>query len=591
MHHMKVRFLGPVPLALVTVVIMGAVAAAVVIALVTVAGKAHPPEQTAKFFPLETQVYFSLNLSPGNDQLRKFRDIVQRFREHPNFQPKVDDWLDEADTETGIDPQQEILPWLGSEISVGVIDVVGSTVALGSDGLPLVLAILGSKNFQLAESVLKRWVDYIEKEQGLVFTTDTYQDATVYSGGDDVQHYAMTKEYVVFATDRDMLEDTIDRIEGADTSASLYTNARFQEVREALPDRRFSMLYVDTKAIWLDARRQFGENLPANLRQQLNDAIPDWVTLTGSFIERGVSLVTLAGTPEEAQEITRVNSLASAHLLPSDTLAFVSFVLKPDLEPLREQLESQRISDLGTDFYDALSFQLGLAVDEDATFNDVLDALLDRFQDTVGLDLEKDILSWITGEVSLALLPTDFEAVADDPSGEALEALALLQFDAEKRDDVALALYRVGELLEDNLGLSPDRVSYGGGQGAVFDLQEITGRTAHVPGYLILEDHLVIATTAEALRLTGSIGEGRVDSLAEESQYARIEKELSSAPNPLVYVNFGWVRDAVVAALDPDDLQRYREEVEPFVGPLGGLVIAGEAQEGVSRATIALTIE
>lgn len=46
-----------------------------------------------------------------------------------------------------------------------------------------------------------------------------------------------------------------------------------------------------------------------------------------------------------------------------------------------------------------------------------------------------------------------------------------------------------------------------------------------------------------------------------------------------------------MAALDPDDLQEYREEVEPFVGPLSSLVIAGETNNGVTRVSIALTIE
>ena len=413
---------------------------------------------------------------------------------------------------------------------------------------------------------------------------------TNYSADEGDQHYAITTGYVLFATDRDLLEETIDRMEDGETTGTLYAESRFQEARDQLPDQRFSMIYVDAKSVWLDARRQFGEELPAEIIDQLNDAVPDWLALTGSFIDKGVKLTVSAVTPEGASDIsTMVNSLSSTRLLPWDTTAFASISFEPDLERLREALESQSIADLGPDFYDAFFLEFGLAVDPDGTFNDVLDAALVRFEEALGVDLERDVLGLMTGEFSLALLLTDFEALSQDPAAEPIEALALVQFDLDRLDDLKRAVDRAVQLLEENLGLTANSISYGGGQGATFDIQELAGPTAYLPGYLILDDHLIIATTGDALKLAGATSEGREDSLAGESKYARGVKELSDATNPLVYVDIGGIVDSVVEALDEDDLREYRKDVEPFIGPLGVFLLGGGTREDVSRVTISLT--
>jgi hypothetical protein len=576
---------------IIVILVVGAAASAAVIIFLTVAGKGHPHEETAKLFPSDTQIYFSLNLSPGNDQLRDFRDIIEQFREHPDFQRKIDDWLDKAEAEVGINLKLDVLPWLGPEIGIGLVDVVGSSIAIGTGGGPLVLALIDTKDSEKAETALQKLMQYLEHEESLVFDKDSYRGSTVYSEDRGDQHYAITTDYVLFATDLDLLEETIDRIEDGDSAGTLYAESRFQEARGQLPGQRFSMLYIDAKAVWLDARRQFGDELPGEIVDQLNDAIPAWLTLTGSFIDKGVKLTMSATTPEDASFIAPlVNSLGSTRLLPWDTNFFASIAFEPDLEPLRETLESQSIDELGPDFYDALNFEFGLVVDPDGTFGDVLDAALDRFEDLTGLNLERDLLGWMTGEISLALLPTDFEALSQDPAFEPIEALAMIQFDPERLDDVTRAVDVAVQLLEDNLDLQADSISYGGGQGATFDIQEVVGPTAYLPGYLILDEHLIIATTGDALKLTGATSEGQEDSLAGKSKFARGVKDLSDATNPLVYVNLGEIVDAVVQSLDEDDLREYREDVEPFIGPLGVLLLGGEAQESVSSVTITLTL-
>ena len=559
---------------------------------------AEPSEQTAKFLPADTQVYFSLNLRPGAGQLTKFRDILERFREHPNFRDSEDDALDAIEDEIGIDLLEEVLPWLGPEIAVAVIDVVESATVAGAGGVPLVVAFLGTQDPDQSEAIIEDLLSYAEEVGDVGFEFDTYRGFSVYSQEEEeFFHVAVTDEYVLLSTDLDLLEETIDRIEEGDVSDSLFESERFQEARDAVPDPRFSMLYVDTESIWRDARRLLPSELRRQLRDLVDDFIPEWAALTGAFMERGVKLVVSIPTPAKALETPpTINSLAFAQLLPQDTMALLAFAFEPDLDPLRDQLEDLiigdlDIDDLGPELYEGIADEFDLDISEETTFSDILDELLDRFDDAFGINLEKDVLDWMTGEISLALLPTDFRGLTTDPLGAAVELAALIQFDTDKRRNVVNVMEDLLGLLEDALELDSDGISYGGGEGAVFDLSEAFGTTAYQPGYLILDDHLIIASTEDALELAGDINDGQEDPLAEEPEYLRLLKEAPGTRNPLIYVNIREIIDAVVRTLDPDDREQFREEVEPFVGPLRALLATSDLREGISTFTLILTIE
>ena len=577
------------PLVLAVIALLALATAAGVSAFLVLRERAEPSEQTARFLPADTQLYFSFNLRPPNDQLRKLRDILERFREHPNFQRRIDDWLDDAEEETGIDLKEAVFPWLGPEVAVAVLDVVDSAEAQAVGGTPLVIGFFGTRDPESSQDFLEDWLDYQHGQGAPGFEEDEYRGFPTFTQRDGLQRYAVTEDYLLFATDSDLLEETIDRIEDGDPTGSLYESGRFQEARDAAPEPRFSMLYVDSESIWRDIRRLAGGQLSQDLSDRIDDFVPEWATLTGSLVNKGIKLA--ASTPRSGEDKARELSLIDAQNVPADTLVLVAFAVDPDLGRLREELRKQRVDDLQPGLYETLSFNLGLAIEPDATLSDLLDAALDNFRETVGIDLERDLLDWMTGEFSLSLLPTDFEALGSGPDDEAIRAAALIQFDPAKRDTVTNALNNILRMLEEKVGLVGRSVSYAGAPGASFDLTDFIGGSPYAPGYLILEDHLLVATTLDTLELVASLQDRQADSLAQESGYVRLLEEFSGTSNPLVYVNIGAIREAIVATLDPADRREYREEGEPFVEPLRALLLAGESQKGINRFSFVIIIE
>ena len=122
--------------------------------------------------------------------------------------------------------------------------------------------------------------------------------------------------------------------------------------------------------------------------------------------------------------------LAIAGRFVTERLAwpFLSLAFEPSLDPIRDQLEDVDLTDLDPEVAESLSEALGFYFDLEAGLDAGLDGLLEEFKEAYGLDLEKEVLAFMTGELSFALLPTDFGALEEDSSLEAVHALFILQF-------------------------------------------------------------------------------------------------------------------------------------------------------------------
>ena len=204
------------------------------------------------------------SLRPGTDQLKKIRDIVERFRQHPNFQEQIDGLYDEAEDETGVDLREEVLPWLGPELAVGVI-------AGAADGIAQYVVFVGTRDSEATSVVLEDFLSFRETQEDIEYERDTYREFLVWREPNSDERLALTDNYVLFASDRDLMEDTIDRIKSEDSSGSLFESDRFQAARDAVSFARFSMLYIDTDTIWKDALRLADQDQ----RNRLSPHFPD----------------------------------------------------------------------------------------------------------------------------------------------------------------------------------------------------------------------------------------------------------------------------------------------------------------------------
>ena len=516
----------------------------------------HSPEETARYVPAETSLYASMNLRPGAGQLMQAREILDLFKENPRFEEKLDEIYGDLEEETGIDVEQELFPWVGPEIALAI------PTFEGIEETPEVVAFIGHTDKAAAESFLRKLMAFgqesgeMEYEEGvtrgrLTFVTDPSDDVSA--------HIALADDYIVIATGGETLESTLDRMESGQDLPSLFDDPGFQEAREAAESPRFGLMYIDVAGIIGQAGDDiFGEEIADSL-QDFSDQLPDFIVASSSFIDKGILVSTSFDYPVQDQLFVPEtdNSLGSAGLASEDTVALLSFVGVQDAwERLREEIAD--VPDLD------------------------LDEAFDEIEAEIGIDIERDILGWMTGELAFTMLLPEGATF----SGDEIHANAYVEFD--DRAGALSGMERIRSALEDG-GVEFDVVDIEGNEAVVADVGEEEGTPNLTPGYVVLDNYVVIGTTLTALRQAVEAEKGDIPSLRESPAFSRPLEAAGNATDFMVYGDIRRITEEAIGQLDQTELREYGETAEPFVAPLEAFLLGVAVEEGLVTISAAIT--
>ena len=546
---------GTATIVVIAPIIMVVFIVAVVVVLAFFRSFTHTGEETAKFLPADTDIYYSLNLRPGFSQLRKVRGMIERYTDNPDFQAKVDDLMDRLERESSVDLKEDVIPWLGPELAIGFINVVEI------EHNPQVVVFIGTRDREAADEVLRRLIRYQQDEQGLQFREDTYKGFPTFSDEDEEAHLAVTDDYLLLATTETLLHNTIDMME--EPVNSLSENPRFREAQESVQEKRFSFLYVDVGSI-VDQAIARGDG-PATDLQQVRDTLPKMLAVSSTFIDKGIRIDASYETPAELDFLPPLNSIGSSGVIPDGSLALFSFTgLKGIVDETRSELE------------ELVTF--GLDVEE----------ILSEFEEEVGIDFDQDVLGWMTGEVAVALLPSVFGFDLAQGSFGTVHLLAFFRF--EERDEAQRGMDRIIDVIK-KAEISFETVSIRGEEARLADLSEFLDETEYAPGFIILDDYVAVGSTRESLATAIDVQKGREPPLSGEPEFSRLLDLTPESRNSLLYLNIRGLVNSVVDGLSSEAKEDYQEEVAPFVEPLKVFLSTAETSEERTTFTLVLTIE
>ena len=141
----------------IAVIAVGALAYFGIISIPYISGLGgSKPENTAQYFPDDVLAYSWFTLNPGDGQRAEMLDIWNRFDELDGFHDAVQDVLDELREETDIDFEEDVLPWIGPDMSAALLDV-------RSDN-PSAVAIVGVRDAEAAADFMDLLIGYAEDE-------------------------------------------------------------------------------------------------------------------------------------------------------------------------------------------------------------------------------------------------------------------------------------------------------------------------------------------------------------------------------------------------------------------------------------------
>ena len=573
----------------IAVIAVGALAYFGIISIPYISGLGgSKPENTAQYFPDDVLAYSWFTLNPGDGQRAEMLDIWNRFDELDGFHDAVQDVLDELREETDIDFEEDVLPWIGPDMSAALLDV-------RSDN-PSAVAIVGVRDAEAAADFMDLLIGYAEDE-GSDFIDDSEGDFDIWLEENDDGAFALSNNWLVVATDEDALFDTLDMISG-NGGDSLADNPNFQEAQAALPDRRFASVYADYESIW----DELGQTLRMGLMPSGVDTFgletPEWVAMSFQWVDRGLVVDVVSPTTTDfGLEIADLDDPAG--VLPDDTLGFVASAFDPSVDNWRNALDDYPVGDFWflEDILDEIDYGLsdfgmggGLTGDPDDSLADLLDTMIGVVDDATGVDLELDFMDYLGGEIIIGVREFDFQEVQSDPETNAVDAMAMLSYRSDNKRDLQDTMDVFVELVEEySLGIvSADSVDVGAEDDAMVLNLDALGFSdiAYSPGYVLHDGYMTLASTEDALVTTVDVQNGDADSLTSDGEYQRAVGHTFGIRQAMAYVNF----QLIIQQLDPDDLDMDFDEFEILETGLSGAAFSAHQGEEYSRLSFVVTL-
>jgi len=528
----------------------------------------------------DTQIYVSLtpNLSAVQGVQRLKSAYPQLFVDQDTS--NIDKQLDEL---MGVKFKDDIQPWLGAEMSIAVSGIKEVKPGAGplSEASAEEFANDAKVAIILAASDSGKAQAFLDKQRtnrggkGQQFDKSEYKGVTIYEQ-QNAEHspiaaFGMVQGYVVFATDKATINGMIDR--SADSKATLDDSPRFKGVLNSLPKSAVAYLYVDGVSmgnVFTSLMQDSLDNLPEGQRQQFEDQLTNIKAWQGAGLSVSVD-------PEGLQFDTAVSM---------DT-AKLNADMKAQLEEAKTPADAERLKNITDKAAALLTFRIP------STFKDQVMKMikaqeggedsLKQMEDQIGLDLEKDLLDWLVGDVSLVVLPGE---KLGDVTIPATGYLALKPKDKGAAqngvDKIGVVLKQMGQ----SQGISFEEEQIGD---VAWQVVKEPQSQQTLGGYGFTKDELVIAFGKGSLEAAG----GKPTPITDDASFKLVSGKLATPNSGMFYVNVGSAVEMAdqfgVGAEDTPEEQEFRKNIKP-IKAIGFAGEPGLDQNGTAKARLFIYI-
>ncbi len=549
---------GSLVIAFFAVVVLGTVGGVTLV----VSNSALAQEDAATYLPPDTQAFLSINVDQDSEQTAKLKAIYQRFAAIPGFHDKLtkESRRGEGEREHGLYIGREDLPWLGPNIALGLIS------SEGIQDTPQVVGLVSTTDHTATKSFLD---ETLASQEEVTFVTGTHGGYNSYevrtADSEETAHLAVTEDYLLFATTQALLEATIDNI--ASPGESLADNPRFREAQAAVYDPRLAFAYLDVEAL-MDAQMRAFEGKGASGMPGLGGllgpgawgGVPEYLAASVSATDDSIVVFAASPLPDDAPATDWANPLESANRVPADSLAFTSTGgVREDWQQFKERVAASTGRDTSAD------------------------SLLNLLNQQLDIDIEHDLVAWMSGEIALAMLPP----VAPGDGGPILHALLLIEY-----DDEAAATDGLNTVLTKLAESGPGELAAADLNGVPATLLVVDGLPeGYQPGYVVLNGYAAFGSTTTALEAFIDASNGVVPALAGDPGFVSLRERASGEADTLIYVSANGLVDVMAGAVSPGGLADFAEEAAPFLEPFGGLVLITNTTDTESTIQSIITFD
>jgi hypothetical protein len=503
-------------------------------------------DTAVKSMPIDTEIYIGLDMI--GRLVDPFIEDDQTF-DYRNFADVLRDFDEELEDEAGFNLEQDILPWLGPNVGIGLLDYQLDQFS-GLENINFLVAA-ETRDKAATDDFIVKFIDGVEDASGSSFDESDYKDVTIYEldaiRKEERYAIALSGDILFLGSSDEAIREGIDAQKGE----SLADHEEYSQLERKMPANRAITLYVGSNII-----TESTEGLVSDLPLALDD-IPllgeGGGALTLTIIDAGLkldvlSLINSDQLSDEERLLLEGSRGATADMYPEQTVLYLS---------------------IGSvnQFWETL-----------AETTPDLEEAMEELEDELGFDIVNDLIVYLDGETGVGLWPSSAGVLADSAdialgfaalAGTSDEVQVIAASDdisrfAEEQfmtvDSSSRAELTVYTVSEDFLGLE---LNYGVGNGYFF-----------------------IASGDDAVEEV--FGEG--PKLADSVRYRSVWSEFPQGSSPLLYLDVEGLIQALTK--DLDDLSREEiDEIAALASPISIVAIGSEYSDDVGRVTMILFIE
>lgn len=524
------------------------IALVVVIILVLTRVPLKSAHDVPKLMPADTGFYASMTVDLQD--VVGFKHLVDIFGDIPEVEDLLDEIQDGMDDEFGITWEDDVEPWLGSEIGVGIADLESAM----ESGEPVLIAAASTRNRKESDRFIEKVIGYFGDDDYYDVQDEEYQGVEYWIAQPDSDWdmpviLGTVGKFVVLTSDENAMEDVIDaqnrKIDTLDQAD------QFKDLSSALPSGAVLYAYVNLK----DIMGPMVDEMRSEAEYELGIALPDYMLdvlealetagYSVSLDKEGIQLdVAVTFDPDDMPQdvLEGMSSKPTANRIlkriPADSLGFFS---------------GQNLAGGWQTIYDAL---LDL---EDA------EQQIEDFSDEIGIDITRDLFDWLSGEFAVAVIGA--RGIEDIPVG----GIAVMEVDDESEASDTLESFF--DALEEYGDVELDQQDYDG-----VDMQLVIDPYSEdvIVGYGFKDKNLLIGIFEDSLE---EVAARDLEPLSDDPTFRAVQSHLPRGNSGYYYINLENVLDLVTDAMDDWSREDYEDYVAPWVEPIKAVGFAGSAAD------------